>query len=102
MKQKTTFIYSLLSAILSFSLVAPIVTGQQSENEKSSLVDRVGSTGFLQLQAESFKQLTQKQQALAYWLSQASIAVNPIIYDQESRFGLRHKHILEEIVAHPE
>src|SRR5437763_363431 len=63
-----------------------------------ALVDRVGSTGFVQLEAESFKQLTPKQQALVYWLTQASIAIDPIIYDQNSAFGLRQKRLLEEIV----
>jgi dipeptidyl-peptidase III len=65
-------------------------------------VDRVGSTGFVQLEADSFHHLDARQQALAYWLSQASIAINPIIYDQLSRFGLRQKRVLELIVAHPE
>ena len=63
--------------------------------------DRVGSTGFVQIEANSFHHLTQRQQALAYWLSQASIAINPIIYDQLSHFGLRQKRVLELIVAHP-
>ncbi len=49
------------------------------------LVDRVGNTGFLQLHAESFSSLDPKQKELAYWLSQASIAIDPIIYDQLSR-----------------
>ena len=63
-----------------------------------ALVDRVGSTGYIQLEAESFRQLTPRQQALAYWLTQASIAVDPINYDQNSRFGLRQKRLLEEIM----
>jgi dipeptidyl-peptidase-3 len=64
------------------------------------LVDRVGSTGFVQLQAESFQKLSPRQQALTYWLAQASIAIDPINYDQNSRFGLRQKRLLEAIVAH--
>src|SRR3984885_4503050 len=64
-------------------------------------VDRVGSTGFVQLEADSFHHLTPRQQALTYWLSQASIAIHPIIFDQVSRFGLRQKRVLELIVAHP-
>jgi dipeptidyl-peptidase-3 len=64
-------------------------------------VDRVGSTGFVQLKAESFHSLTARQQALPYWLSQASIAIHPIIFDQNSRFGLVQKWILEEILLHP-
>src|SRR5439155_19676427 len=66
----------------------------------TSLVERVGDTAFIQLQAESFKQLDARHQALAYWLAQASIAIDPIIYDQLSEYGLREKRLFEEIVAH--
>jgi len=68
----------------------------------STLLERVGSTGFLQLQAESFNKLAPQEQALAYWLSQASIAIHPIIYDQLSRYGLREKRLLEALVSHPQ
>src|SRR5882757_522163 len=67
---------------------------------KSPLVERVADTGFIQLQARSFAQLDEKQKQLAYWLTQASIAIDPIIYDQLSRFGLRQKRLLEGVVAH--
>jgi dipeptidyl-peptidase-3 len=67
----------------------------------SARVDVVGSTGFVQLEANSFRSLNPREKALAYWLSEASIAINPIIYDQCSRFGLRQKRVLELIVAHP-
>jgi dipeptidyl-peptidase-3 len=63
-----------------------------------ALVDRVGSTGFVQLEAESFRRLSTRQQTLAYWLSQASIAIHPIIFDQTSRFGLRQKRLIEALV----
>src|ERR1043166_6774136 len=66
----------------------------------SPLVARVGDTGFIQLEAPSFSQLTPKQQALAYYLTQASIAIDPIIYDQLSRFGVREKRLLAGIMAH--
>lgn len=65
------------------------------------LVERVADHGFVQLQSPSFGQLTPRQQALAYWLTQASIAIDPIIYDQLSSFGIRQKRVLEEVVAHP-
>jgi dipeptidyl-peptidase-3 len=78
-------------------LLACAASGQSP----SPLVDRVGATGFLQLQADSFQSLTPREQALGYWLSQAAIAIHPIIFDQLSRFGLRQKRVLEMIVAHP-
>ena len=70
--------------------------------DNSALVDRVGSTGFVQLEAESFRGLTLRDQTLAYWLSQAAIAIDPINYDQNSAWGLRQKRLLEEILLHPQ
>jgi len=86
----------LLALVMAGSLVA-----QQPPTGTSSIVERVGDTGFLQLEAESFRQLDARHQALAYWLTRASIAIDPIIYDQLSSSGIREKRLLEEIVAHP-
>jgi dipeptidyl-peptidase-3 len=82
--------------VLSGATAAMGQTGQHN-----SLVERVGDTGFVRVEAESFHSLDAKQQELAYWLAQASIAIDPIVYDQFSRFGLRQKRLLEGIVAHP-
>jgi len=79
---------------------ATAAMGQTAQH--NSLVERVGATGFVRVEAESFHSLDAKQQELAYWLTQASIAIDPIVYDQFSRFGLRQKRLLEGIVAHPE
>jgi dipeptidyl-peptidase-3 len=70
------------------------------ESGRSPLVDRVGQMGFLQLEAESFKDLPPQQKALAFWLSMAAIAVNPIAYEQNSSYGLDLKRLLEQIVTH--
>jgi len=86
----------LLLFVLSGATAAMGQTGQHN-----SLVERVGDTGFVRVEAESFHSLDAKQQELAYWLAQASIAIDPIVYDQFSRFGLRQKRLLEGIVAHP-
>lgn len=67
---------------------------------KSPLVERVGDTGFIQLQSRSFALLTDREKGLAYWLTQAAIAIDPISYDQLSRFGLRQKRVLEGVVAY--
>lgn len=82
-----------------FSLGVTAATGQTVAH--TSLVDRVGDTGFVRIEADSFPSLGAKQQELAYWLTQASIAIDPIVYDQFSRFGLQQKRLLEGIVAHP-
>src|SRR5260370_5511665 len=76
-------------------LSAALAEGDQT------LVDRVGSTGFVQLESPSFEKLPLKEQTLAYWLTQASIAIDPINYDQNSIWGLREKRLLEQILVHP-
>src|ERR1041384_7617942 len=78
-----------------FGLVALL-----AEPAANPLVERVGNTGFLQLAAPSFAQLTDQQKALAYYLTEASIAIDPIVYDQLSRFGIREKRLLEGILGH--
>ncbi len=89
-------IVELFLLVLSGATAAMGQSGQHN-----SLVERVAETGFVRVEAESFNSLDAKQQELAYWLTQASIAVDPIVYDQFSRFGLRQKRLLEGIVAHP-
>ena len=91
--------FALLSLSLAFAIATPALC--QQEKSRKVVLERVGDTAFIQLHAPSFQSLTPRQQALAYWLSQASIAIDPIIYDQLSAYGLRQKRLLEEILAHP-
>ena len=91
------------SAFLFLLSVCVLATSAPCQQEKpgSVVVERVGDTAFIQLHAPSFEALSPQQQALAYWLTQASIAIDPIFYDQMSAYGLRQKRLLEEILAHP-
>jgi dipeptidyl-peptidase-3 len=90
----------LLRLLCAAAVAAPLVA-QQPPAAKTTLVERVGDTGFIQLEANSFATLDARHQALAYWLTQASIAIDPVIYDQLSEFGIREKRLLEEIMSHP-
>jgi len=89
-------------AILWLCFALPVLCQQPGADKLAEkvVVERVGDTAFIELRAPSFEALTPPQQALAYWLVQASIAIDPIIYDQFSAFGLRQKRLLEEILAH--
>ena len=89
-------------ALLILSSAISLLPADARAQAAPSLVDRVGATGFLQIEAESFKNLPLKEKALAYWLSMAAIAIHPIVYDQNSAYGLRIKRLLEQIVTHPQ
>ncbi|MGH9454650.1 MAG: dipeptidyl-peptidase 3 family protein, partial [Terriglobia bacterium] len=93
--------FTLRSWCLAF-LFLPLSSSlaQQAPQQPPSVVDRVGMTGFIQLYADSFKGLSLDQKLDAYWLSRAAIAVDPIVYDQNSVYGLREKHLLEQVLAH--
>jgi dipeptidyl-peptidase-3 len=93
------FTLLFVSALLSLSCMAQ---SKDAAKPGDVLVDRVDTTAFIQLEAQSFKDLNPKQKQLAYWLDQASIAIDPIIYDQLSKYGLRQKRLLEAILAHPQ
>jgi dipeptidyl-peptidase-3 len=88
--------------MMRLALVLCVSCGMGWSQDRATLVDRAGTTGFLQLEADSFRDLTPREKELAYWLTQASIAIHPIIFDQMSRFGLREKRALEAAVTHPE
>jgi dipeptidyl-peptidase-3 len=81
-------------------LASPVAMLQAQGPKLKPLVERVGQTGFLQLEAESFKNAPLNDKILAYWLSMAAIAIHPIVFDQNSAYGLREKHLLEEILKH--
>jgi dipeptidyl-peptidase-3 len=82
------------------TVLAAVFLAAPAFSQTGVLDDRVGGTGFIQLRAESFQTLDPRQKELAYWLVQASIAIDPIIYDQLSSFGIREKRLLEEIEPH--
>src|ERR1700722_12570304 len=91
-----------LSAVLSVSALKGSADAPPSPSQQSqpSLVARVGDTGFIQLTAESFNDLSLNQKLDAYWLYMAAVAIHPIVYDQNSIYGLCEKHLLEEILTH--
>ncbi|MBZ5516174.1 MAG: dipeptidyl peptidase 3 [Acidobacteriia bacterium] len=93
------FLTGVAATLLAFGLWAPSVRAQAPA---TSLVERVGSTGFVQIEAESFNNLSLREKTLAYWLSMAAIAIHPIGFDQNSRYDLRIKHLLEAILTHPQ
>ena len=67
----------------------------------SPLVDRVGSTGFLEVRAPSLTGLPLRQKLLAYHLTQAAIQLDPVFYDQMSSYGLAAKRLLGALVEDP-
>ncbi len=68
--------------------------------ERRYLIEQVGSVALIQVYADGFEKLTQKQRLLAYYLAEAGIAGDPIYYDEISPYGLELKQLLEGIWTH--
>jgi dipeptidyl-peptidase-3 len=93
------YLIALLAGIAALGTGGAAQTPPRAQGAKTPLVERVADTGFIQLESPSFAGLDARQKAMAYWLTQAAIAIDPIIYDQLSQYGLRQKRILEGIMA---
>jgi len=61
-------------------------------------MERVDDVGVLALSADVFVDLQPRERVLAYWLSQAAIAGDPITYDQRSRFGRAIKVLVDGVM----
>ena len=104
MRPKSFLLRSSFVCLAIFYFCAAAATAFPADDEPSapsSLVARVRDTGFLQVTADAFNDLSPDQKLDAYWLSMAAIAINPIAYDQNSAYGLQEKHLLEAILTHP-
>ncbi|MGH9704880.1 MAG: dipeptidyl-peptidase 3 family protein, partial [Candidatus Acidiferrales bacterium] len=86
------------STLVAEAPVAELAPEQSAE--RKYLVEEVGSLAVVQLYADGFDQLSVKERLLAYFLSQAGIAGDPIFYDQISPYGLELKQLLEGIWTH--
>lgn len=90
----------LFAAILGAALASR--ASAQAPEKPSPLVDRVGDTGFLQIEVPSFAKLSPREKAVAYHLSQAAIQLDPVFYDQMSDYALDAKRLLGALVEDPQ
>jgi len=89
---------------LMFTAITPTATpqAQQSPPGRVYQVGQVGPYTVVQMYADGFEQLTPNERVLAYYLTEAGIAGDPIYYDQIAPYGLDLKRLLEGIWTHPQ
>ncbi len=91
---------------LVFLFIVPLVffvkCAKKEIEEKKYFLERVGDFQVLQVYADGFENLSKKDKILSYYLSMASLAGRDISYDQNHKYGLDIKNILEGIVRHSE
>ena len=62
--------------------------------------ERFADIQMLRYQVPGFDELTRRQKTLIYYLSQASLLGRDILWDQNGRFNLRLRRILEAVYTH--
>ncbi|HEX9639461.1 MAG TPA: peptidase M49 [Acidobacteriota bacterium] len=89
--------------LMGFILIAPVAaqTAQGAE-PASTVVERIGDTVVVRLEARGFEQLSPRQRLLAYHLSRAALAGREIAIDQGHRHAVEILRLMEGIVVHPE
>lgn len=70
--------------------------------KRTYILEEIGSIALARVYVDGFEALPLKEKILAYYLYKAAIAGDRILYDQNHKYGLQIKNILEEIIAHPQ
>ncbi|MGE3171292.1 MAG: peptidase M49 [Planctomycetota bacterium] len=71
--------------------------GAAGDGARRYALGRVGTTAIVQLYADGFEQLSQRDRILAFHLAQAAIAGRDIFLDQRFRYALGLRHVLESL-----
>jgi len=70
------------------------------EDEFVYEADRFADIRILRYQVEGFEELSEQQQELLYYLSQAALSGRDIMYDQNYKHNLRIRRTIEEVIKH--
>jgi dipeptidyl-peptidase-3 len=81
---------------------APAAPATSSTDARKYLLERVDDAAVAQIYADGFESLPLKEKTLIWHLYQAAIAGRDIFYDQKHRNALEMRHILEQIITHPQ
>ncbi len=86
------------AAVTGFALMLGASSIMAKENGKFNyVVDRFADVEVLRYQVPDFEQLTPQQKKLIYFLTEAAIAGRDILWDQNNRYNLQIRQLLENI-----
>ena len=89
----------LVSSLILGSMVAFTSQGAEDPNF-NYLVDRFADIEVLRYEVPGFKNLTPRQKEMIYYLSQAGQAGRDIIWDQNGKYNLQIRRLLEAVYRH--
>ncbi|MDR1698654.1 MAG: hypothetical protein LBR75_02365, partial [Prevotellaceae bacterium] len=78
-------------------IIAMTAGVQQAQNNFNYEVDKFADIQILRYRVQGFEDLTPKQKELIYYLAQAAEAGRDILFDQNYRYNIGIRKVLEEI-----
>ena len=87
------------SAAIALTISSCNMTQQQPTDDFDYTVDRFADIEVLRYKVPGFEALTTQQKALIYHLTEAAIAGRDILWDQNGKYNLRIRQVMEQIYS---
>lgn len=88
---------TLASSALALAITASAMTSTNQEKTFEYVVDRFADIEVLRYKVPGFEQLSLNQKKLVYYLTQAAIYGRDILWDQNNRYNLQLRDLLENV-----
>lgn len=88
---------TLASSALALAITASAMTSTNQEKPFEYVVDRFADIEVLRYKVPGFEQLSLNQKKLVYYLTQAAIYGRDILWDQNNRYNLQLRDLLENV-----
>ncbi|MDE5646451.1 MAG: dipeptidyl peptidase 3 [Muribaculaceae bacterium] len=86
------------AAVLVTSTMSSCVQSDKTESDKFEyVVDRFADVEILRYQVPGFEELTLNQKQLIYWLNEAALAGRDMLWDQNCRYNLQIRDLIEAV-----
>ena len=90
---------TLASSALALAITASAMTSTNQEKPFEYVVDRFADIEVLRYKVPGFEQLSLNQKKLVYYLTQAAIYGRDILWDQNNRYNLQLRDLLENVYS---
>jgi len=94
------FLPSLLAALMLPTIGCQVDQPAQVQEERKYRLDKIGPAQIVQLYADGFEELSQREKIFCYYMYLASVAARDISIDQHHQDALEVRDLFEEIYKH--
>ena len=97
---QTTVVPLVATTAAATSPISALVTETNNDDSFEYEADRFADIRILRYQVPGFEDLTEQQQELLFYLSEAALSGRDIMWDQNYKHNLRIRRTIEEVIKH--